>query len=105
MPHIPVHPSAEKRHRQSLKRQVRNRLIKTRTRTAAKNALETIAGKDREAANQALREAASLLQKAASRGVIKRNTAARKIARLSRRFHTAHVAPAGSAASKSSTSV
>ena len=69
MPHIPVHPSAEKRHRQSLKRQVRNRLIKTRTRTAAKNALETIAGKDPAAANQALRDAASLLQKAASKGV------------------------------------
>jgi small subunit ribosomal protein S20 len=99
MPHIPVHPSAEKRHRQSLKRQTRNRLVKTRTRTAAKNALETIAGKDPQAANQALRDAESLLQKAASKGVIKRNTAARKIARLSRRLHKAHGTQSGSSAS------
>jgi small subunit ribosomal protein S20 len=97
MPHIPVHPSAEKRHRQSLKRQARNRLIKTRTRTAAKNALETIARTDPGAANQALRAAASLLQKAASKGVIKRNTAARKIARLSRRLHKAHGTQSASA--------
>ena len=40
MPHIPVHPSAEKRHRQSVKRQARNRIIKTRYRTVTKNALE-----------------------------------------------------------------
>ena len=40
MPHIPVHPSAEKHHRQSLKRQQRNRAVKTRVRTASKNALD-----------------------------------------------------------------
>jgi small subunit ribosomal protein S20 len=97
MPHIPIHPSAEKRHRQNLKRQTRNRLVKTRTRTAAKNALEAIAGTDAEAASKALREAASLLQKAASKGVIKRNTASRKIARLSRRLHKAHGAKTASA--------
>ncbi|HLW71408.1 MAG TPA: 30S ribosomal protein S20 [Candidatus Binataceae bacterium] len=92
MPHIPVHPSAEKRHRQSVKRQARNRVIKTRVRTAAKNAAEAIAGSDREKAQTALRTAASLLQKAASKGAIKRNTAARKIARLSRRLHRAQAA-------------
>lgn len=90
MPHIPVHPSAEKRHRQSLKRQVRNRLVKTRVRSAAKSALEAIAGQDPEAAQQALRQAARLLQRAASKGVLKRNTASRKISRLSRRLHQAH---------------
>lgn len=92
MPHIPVHPSAEKRHRQSLKRQARNRVIKTRARTVAKNALEAIGGSDPEAARNALREAARVLQKAASKGVIKRNTASRKIARLSRRLHRAQTA-------------
>lgn len=89
MPHIPVHPSAEKRHRQSLKRQARNRVIKTRARGVAKAALEAIGGSDQEAARNALREAARVLQKAASKGVIKRNTASRKIARLSRRLHRA----------------
>ena len=52
--------------------------------------MEVIAGADAEAAYKALREAASLLQKAASKGVIKRNTASRKISRLSRRLHKAH---------------
>ncbi|MGH7841187.1 MAG: 30S ribosomal protein S20 [Candidatus Binataceae bacterium] len=93
MPHIPVHPSAEKRHRQSVKRQARNRVIKTRVRTAAKSAADAIAGSDREAAQLALRSAASLLQKAVSKGAIKRNTAARKIARLSRRLHRAQATP------------
>jgi small subunit ribosomal protein S20 len=92
MPHIPVHPSAEKRHRQSVKRQARNRLIKTRARSAAKNALEAIDSSDTGAAGQALREATKLLSKAASKGVIKRNTASRKIARLSRRLHRAQTA-------------
>ncbi len=92
MPHIPVHPSAEKRHRQSLKRQARNRLIKTRARSVAKAALEAIGGSDQEVARNALREAAKVLQKAVSKGVIKRNTASRKISRLSRRLHRAQTA-------------
>lgn len=96
MPHIPVHPSAEKRYRQSVKRQARNRVIKTRVRSATKNALEAIAGSDQAAAQAALREAAKVLQKAASKGTIKRNTAARKIGRLSRRLHRAQAAPAAS---------
>ena len=93
MPHIPVHPSAQKRHRQSLKREARNRAIKTRVRTAAKQALVAIEGKSKEAAEAALRNAMKVLSKAASKGTIKRNTASRKIARLSRRLHRAH-APA-----------
>jgi len=89
MPHIPIHPSAEKRHRQSIKRQARNRIIKTRVRTATKNALDAIAGTDQTAAQTAVNEAARLLQKAASKGTIKRNTAARKIGRLAKRLHRA----------------
>jgi small subunit ribosomal protein S20 len=87
MPHIPVHPSAQKRHRQSLKREARNRAIKTRVRTAAKQALVAIEGKNKEERN-----AMKVLSKAASKGTIKRNTASRKIARLSRRLHRAHAA-------------
>lgn len=95
MPHIPVHPSAQKRHRQSLKREARNRAIKTRVRSAAKQALVAIEGTSKEAAEAALRNAMKVLSKAASKGTIKRNTASRKIARLSRRLHRAHAqAPA-----------
>ena len=99
MPHIPVHPSAEKRHRQSVKRQVRNRIIKTRYRTVSKHAVEAIAGSDPAAAQAALHEATKILQKAASKGVLPRKTASRKIGRLSRRLHRAHGAKAAPAAS------
>lgn len=97
MPHIPNHPSAQKRHRQSLKRQARNRAIKTRVRTAAKQALDAIQGTDKQAAEQALRNATKVLYKAASKGTIKRNTASRKVSRLSRRLHRAHTAQASAA--------
>jgi small subunit ribosomal protein S20 len=90
MPHIPNHPSAQKRHRQSLKRQARNRGIKTRVRTVAKSALDAIEGNDKEAAAKSLREVMKVLHKAASKGTLNRNAASRKIARLSRRFDRKH---------------
>jgi len=90
MPHIPNHPSAQKRYRQNLKRQARNRGIKTRVRSAAKLALDTIEGNDKEAAAKSLREAMRVLHKAASKGALNRNTASRKIARLARRFGRKH---------------
>jgi small subunit ribosomal protein S20 len=90
MPHIPNHPSAQKRYRQNLKRQARNRAIKTRVRSTAKSALDAIAGNDKEAAAKSLREAMRVLHKAASKGTLHRRTASRKIARLSRRFDRRH---------------
>src|SRR5215831_377563 len=102
MPHIPNHPSAQKRHRQSLKRQARNRGIKTRVRTVAKSALDAIEGNDKEAAAKSLREVMRVLHKAASKGTLSRNTASRKIARLSRRFHHKHNAGQTAAAAASS---
>ena len=90
MPHIPNHPSAQKRHRQNLKRQARNRAIKTRVRSAAKVALDAIAGNDKEAAAKSLREVMRVLHKAASKGSLNRNAANSRIARLSRRFDLKH---------------
>ena len=92
MPHIPVHPSAEKRHRQNLKRREHNRAARTQVRSAVKNASEAIGGSDAGAAQQKLREAISALDKAASKGKLHRNTTRRKIARLSTRFHKTHAA-------------
>ena len=88
MPHIPVHPSAEKRHRQSLKRAERNRVVRTRARSLAKTAAETIATSTEEAkAREALKEATRVLYKAISSGTMHRNTARRKVARLSASLH------------------
>ena len=87
MPHIPVHPSAQKRHRQNLKRHERNRAIKTRVHGAIKAALQAIAGGDPAAAAAPLREAESSVRRAVSKGALHRNTAARKISRLARRLN------------------
>ena len=88
MPHIPVHPSAQKRHRQNLKRQERNRAIKSRVRNAVKVAADAIASGDSTASDK-LRQASRALQKAASSKTLHRNTARRQIARLSSRLHKA----------------
>jgi small subunit ribosomal protein S20 len=92
MPHIPVHPSAEKRHRQSLKRRDRNRAIKTRVHGAVKQAVQAIQSADAESAAKELRQATRALYKAAGKGTIHRNTAARKVSRLSRALHRKHTA-------------
>jgi len=88
MPHIPIHPSAEKRHRQSLKRAERNRTVKTRARSLAKSAAETIAtSTDEAAAREALKLATKVLYKAINSGTMHRNTVRRKVARLSASLH------------------
>ncbi len=90
MPHIPVHPSAEKRQRQNLKRYERNRAINSRVRTAVKQAAEAITGTDAAVAQEKLRAAVSALGKAASKGTLNRNTASRKVSRLSAQFDRVH---------------
>jgi len=87
MPHVPVHPSAIKRHRRSLKRRLRNRAVKTHVHSAIKSAQEALGGGNPEQATQALRQAMKVLDKAASKGVIHRNTASRKISRLALRLN------------------
>jgi small subunit ribosomal protein S20 len=90
MPHIPVHPSAQKRQRQNLKRREHNRTASSRVRTAVKQAAEAITGTDAAAAQAKLREAIRALDKAASKGTLHRNTVSRKVARLSAQFHRVH---------------
>jgi small subunit ribosomal protein S20 len=87
MPHIPVHPSAQKRRRQNLKRQERNRAVKSHVRNAVKEAAQAISGPDLTAASQKLREATRALQKARTKGTLHRNTVRRQISRLSARLH------------------
>jgi small subunit ribosomal protein S20 len=94
MPHIPVHPSAEKRQRQNLKRREHNRTARTQVRTAVKVAAEAIVATDAAAAQEKLRAAIAALDKAASKGKLHRNTASRKIGRLSAQFHKTHAAKA-----------
>jgi small subunit ribosomal protein S20 len=74
--------SAKKRIRQNIKRRERNLVVRTRTRTFVKRARVAIAAGDKEAAREAVRLAASELDKAASKGVIHPRNAARRKSRL-----------------------
>jgi small subunit ribosomal protein S20 len=76
------HKSALKRQRQNEKRRAYNKMYRTRARTFVKKARTTIADGDIEAATAATRLAIQDLDKAASRGVIHRNNAARRKSRL-----------------------
>jgi small subunit ribosomal protein S20 len=78
------HKSAIKRHRQNLKRQERNTAIRTRVRHIIRETRAAIGGTDVEAAEQQLRTAIKALTKAASKGVLHRNSASRRISRLSK---------------------
>ncbi len=76
------HPSTIKRHRQSLKRNARNRNIRSKVRTYIKKVDQATT---KEAAENALREAVSVLDKSASSRVLHRNKAARLKSRLTQR--------------------
>jgi small subunit ribosomal protein S20 len=78
------HPSALKRHRQSEKRRVRNRTVKTRLRHLVREVRSAITARDGDAAGQRLAEAARAIDKAVTKGVIHRNSASRKVSRLAR---------------------
>jgi len=76
------HPSALKRHRQSLKRQARNKAVKTRIKNVVKAVRQALAEKNAESAATALKAASSVLDRAASKKVIHWKKAGRCIARL-----------------------
>jgi small subunit ribosomal protein S20 len=78
--------SARKRNRQSKRRTERNQARKSRMRTFIRKVETAIAGGDRQAATDALRAAQPEMQRAAGKGVVHRNTVARKLSRLSMRI-------------------
>ena len=81
--------SAEKAHRQSLKRRIRNRAVKSATKTAVKQAGEAIVSGDPEAARTVVRGALIALDRAAQKGIIHPNNAARRKSRLLLRYNAA----------------
>jgi small subunit ribosomal protein S20 len=80
------HKSAEKRARQEKKRTARNTSIKSATKTSVKAVLRAVDEKSDKAA-EVLKATASTLKKAASKGVIHKNTASRKISRLTKKVN------------------
>lgn len=82
------HPSALKRIRQSEKRTFRNKFYRTRMKGFIKRVREAVKHKDLEQAEANLQTASRIISKTASKGVIHKRTAARKISRLSRQVNT-----------------
>ncbi len=78
------HKSALKRARQNVVRRARNKAVKTRVKNVVKEVRQAAAENAGDATQEKLKEAASIIDKAATKGVIHKRTAARKISRLSR---------------------
>ena len=76
--------TAAKRHRQNLKRRIHNRGIKSELRTNTRKLLEQVQSQSTEDAKKQYLLVASLLDRAVSKGVLHKNTAARKKHRLHR---------------------
>jgi small subunit ribosomal protein S20 len=75
--------SAKKRAAKSEAQRERNRGVRSTMRTAVKRVRQAAAGGDAETAEGLLREAISIVDVSAKKGVIHRNTAARTKSRLS----------------------
>jgi small subunit ribosomal protein S20 len=84
---LPQHKSAAKALRQSLKRRMRNKAMKTRIKNTVKKFLMTLENGTIEEAEVAFRQAQSIIQRAVTKGTLHWRTAARKISRLSSKLN------------------
>ena len=78
------HKSAEKRNRQNKIRNARNTHIRSTMRTYVKKVRLAVAEGDSEVAQAMLEKAVPCIDKAATKGVIHKATASRKISRLTK---------------------
>jgi small subunit ribosomal protein S20 len=74
--------------RQTEQRTQQNKHIKSTMKTHIKNYLKSLEEKDLENAHTQLRETVSFISKAASKGVIHKRNASRKISRLTRKYNS-----------------
>lgn len=86
---MPNNAAAEKRMRQEQKRRARNRSIKSLVRTQVTKARQAIGDTNvaSEDANAAVRAAVSELDRAAKKGVLHKNNAARRKSRLMKQLN------------------
>ena len=75
-------PAPSKRDKQSLKRYEQNRIVRSRLRNLSKNFYKAVESGDMEGARGLRNESQKAYDKAAVRGVIHPNKAARKVSRL-----------------------
>jgi small subunit ribosomal protein S20 len=77
-------PAPSKRDKQSVKRFEQNRAVDTRLRNLSRNFYRALEAGDEERARQLRDESQKAYDKAATKGVIHPNKAARKVSRLDR---------------------
>lgn len=82
-----VHKSTIKRARQAEVRHLRNRARLSLVKGTVKKVVAAIEEKNPETAKASLREATAALHKAVTKGVLKPNTASRRISRLAARVN------------------
>jgi small subunit ribosomal protein S20 len=78
------HKSAAKRNKQNAVRNTRNTHIRSTMRSLVKQVRETVTAGDKEAAQTALEKVIPYIDKTATKGVIHKATASRKISRLAK---------------------
>ncbi|MEE8329854.1 MAG: 30S ribosomal protein S20 [Thermodesulfovibrionia bacterium] len=76
--------SVKKRIRQAKKRTLRNRAAKSMLKTLIKKIESEVASKNIEGAKTALNEIISAIDKAKAKGLVHKNTASRKVSRLTK---------------------
>jgi len=81
------HKSAIKRAKQSEQNRIRNRSRRTRMKHAIRSFEEALVSQNPEQVMSRLKEAVSVIDKTASKGVIHRNLASRKISRLTQKVN------------------
>ncbi len=77
-----------KRNRQSEEARRRNRAVRSELRTRARRAIDAAAAGDADGAGEALRLVQQRIDAAAAKGILHKNTAARRKARLSKQVRS-----------------
>ena len=80
--------SAIKRIRQAKKRDLRNSAVRSKIKTISKRVEEAATEKNKESLGPLVKEATRIIRSAVSKGVLHKNTASRKISRLSKLANT-----------------
>ncbi len=86
------HKSAEKRARQTIVRTERNRFYKTRIKNLTKAVVAAVDAKDKTTAENALKAANKNIHSYVGKGIITKNTAARKVGRLAKLVNSLNTA-------------
>ncbi len=82
------HESAKKRIRQNEKRRIRNRHVRSTLRSTLKKLEQAVEQKKVEEAKASLQRTISIVDTAASKGVIHKNKAARHVSKITRKVHS-----------------